>query len=184
MSELSKILTEANTEKWSLREIENQAARHGHKLNFTTAGKYLNGTHGRPTAEVIDAFAAVFGIQPSLLRFAAGIPASGEPFILPAEASQLTGPEREAIKHLVRVMVESKAHAAAPASRPRGERLPPSPGNRSYKLADGRDGAEGNIPLPADYYDLAAHPRTDSPGMREHAAGEQRGEESQDFPED
>jgi transcriptional regulator with XRE-family HTH domain len=39
---------------------------------------------------------------------------------------------------------------------------------------------DGNIPLPPDYYDLAAHPQVDSPSMREHANGLDRGEESQD----
>ncbi|MCO4276099.1 hypothetical protein NG701_16990 [Pseudarthrobacter sp. HLT3-5] len=39
---------------------------------------------------------------------------------------------------------------------------------------------DNNIPLPDDYLDLAAHPATDSSGRREHQAGRERGEESQD----
>lgn len=39
---------------------------------------------------------------------------------------------------------------------------------------------DNNIPLPQDYFDLAAHPATESSGRREHEAGRERGEESQE----
>lgn len=39
---------------------------------------------------------------------------------------------------------------------------------------------DNNIPLPEDYLDLAAHPATNSSGRREHDAGRERGEESQE----
>lgn len=42
------------------------------------------------------------------------------------------------------------------------------------------DYPDNNIPLPDDYDQLAAHPSTDSSGRREHAAGHERGEESQE----
>lgn len=38
----------------------------------------------------------------------------------------------------------------------------------------------GNIPLPDDFEQLAAHPATRSSGRREHEAGRERGEESQE----
>lgn len=40
--------------------------------------------------------------------------------------------------------------------------------------------ADNNIPLPSDYLDLAAHRATESAGRREHEAGRERGEESQE----
>ncbi|WP_252576021.1 hypothetical protein [Pseudarthrobacter cellobiosi] len=42
------------------------------------------------------------------------------------------------------------------------------------------DSFDNNIPLPEDYLDLAAHPATNSSGRREHDAGRERGEESQE----
>lgn len=39
---------------------------------------------------------------------------------------------------------------------------------------------DDNIPLPENYLDLAAHHATNSSGRREHDAGRERGEESQD----
>jgi hypothetical protein len=42
------------------------------------------------------------------------------------------------------------------------------------------DYPDNNIPLPKDYLELAAHPDTESSGRREHEAGRERGEESQD----
>ena len=42
------------------------------------------------------------------------------------------------------------------------------------------DYPDNNIPLPEHYLDLAAHPATESSGRREHEAGLERGEESQD----
>jgi hypothetical protein len=42
------------------------------------------------------------------------------------------------------------------------------------------DYQDNNIPLPADYLDLAAHPATDSSGRRAHESGRERGEESQE----
>lgn len=48
---------------------------------------------------------------------------------------------------------------------------------RSYEHETSDD---GNIPLPEDYVKLAAHPATDSSGRREHEAGRERGEESQE----
>jgi hypothetical protein len=43
-----------------------------------------------------------------------------------------------------------------------------------------QDYPDNDIPLPEHYLDLAAHPATDSSGRREHQAGRERGEESQD----
>jgi hypothetical protein len=42
------------------------------------------------------------------------------------------------------------------------------------------DYEDNNIPLPEDYLGLAAHPATDSSGRREHDAGRERGEDSQE----
>jgi len=43
---------------------------------------------------------------------------------------------------------------------------------------------DGVDSAPPDSFDLAAHPVTDSPSMREHSNGLDRGEESQEPPED
>lgn len=124
MTELSKLLNELNRNELSTRRIEDEAAKLGHKLNFTTAARYLSGRHPKnPSATVLDAFAAVFRVDPNRLRDAAGLPPLGEPFELPPEARALDPDERQAIINLVRVMARRKdgdgsdSRSAAPMSR-------------------------------------------------------------------
>lgn len=190
MSELSKILNEANINNWSLRDIEKQANKHGHKLNYSTAGKYLSGRHGEPTAEVLQAFADIFRLDVNDLRAASSLPSIGEPFILPAEAAQLTPAEREAIRNIIRVMIEEKRKAAIGmyiqghnAGQEAEKKERPAPITMQQSMD--RMSKYGDMkPLPKEFFDLAAHPISDLPGMREHAEGLERGEESQEQPDE
>ena len=123
MSGLSELLNALNSEhQWSTRDIEREAERHGHKISYATASRYLNGTHpSKPSAAILDAFAKVFGVDANLLREAAGQVVTGEPFELGPEAAALTGPQRDAIRHLVRVFLDTNQHhhtTTAQAPRP------------------------------------------------------------------
>ena len=119
MTGLSDELNRLNTEGWSNRDIERIANRHGHKLHNSTVSNYLAGRHAAPTARVLEAFAAVFGVDVNQLRDAAGMPSVGEPLDLGPESGRLTGPQREAIRHVVRVMLEQN-DALADRPQPHG----------------------------------------------------------------
>ena len=106
VSGLSDYLNSLNTDGWSLRRIAQEAERHGHQINHTTVRKYINGTHGTPSAEALAALAAAFRVGVNDMRAAADRPSVGEPLDLGPESGRLTGPQREAVRHVVRVMLE------------------------------------------------------------------------------
>lgn len=107
MSGLSDLLQHLNTEGWSSRRIEREAAKHGHQLSNATAAKYIKGNHpDRPNHETLQALADVFSTNVDRLRKAANLPSVGEPFELGPEFSRLSGPQREAIRTVARLFLE------------------------------------------------------------------------------
>lgn len=118
MTGLSDELNRLNTEGWSNRDIERIAKRHGHNLHNSTVSNYLAGRHATPTDRVLAAFAAVFGVDVNSLRTAAGMPGVDSPFDLGADGARLTGPQREAVRTVVRLYVEQND---ALADRPVGD---------------------------------------------------------------
>ena len=193
MTGLSDELNRLNTEEWSNRDIERIAERHGHKLHNSTVSNYLAGRHAKPTTRVLEAFAAVFGVDVNQLRGAAGLPPSGEPFDLGPDSARLTGAQREAIRTTVRLFVEQND---ALANRPQ-------PDGSTTGLIDtslGRSDADANAyhrqwgsknegPARVDWdrieprradYDRAADDSGPSLLEADDARAARRGEESQD----
>ena len=119
MSELSDYLNTHRPDGMSLRHIQKEAERRGHKLNFSTAGRYLAGDHRKPSEEVLQAFAAVFSVDVNILRELSNLGPTGEPFELGPEAAALTGPPRDAIRHLVRVFLDTNQHHHTTTETPR-----------------------------------------------------------------
>lgn len=116
VSKLSELLNQANRNNWSSRDIEREAQKRGHAITFSTISKYLNGKHGEPTHKVLHALSDTLGVDVNELRGAAGLPAAGESFVLPVEASRLTAEQRNAVLHVVRVMLnDNQQHSASPA---------------------------------------------------------------------
>lgn len=105
VSKLSELLNKANRQRWSTRTIEAEARKRGHTITYSTVAKYLSGKHGEPTHQVLLALSDTLGIDINQLRGAAGMPAAGESFVLPAEAARLNPEQRNAILHVVRVML-------------------------------------------------------------------------------
>lgn len=104
VSKLSDMLNAANAERQlSSRQIEAEAARHGHRISFSIASRYLRGDHpSAPSSEVVRALAAVFHLDPYKIRKAAGLrPVTGEPLELPEESAQLTTTQRQIVRSLV-----------------------------------------------------------------------------------
>lgn len=115
MSGLSDLLQHLNTEDWSSRRIEKEAAKHGHRLSNATASRYLGGKHPtRPSHETLQAFADLFGTDVQKLREAAGLPGGGTPFELGPEFSRLNGPQRDAIRTVARLYLEQNDELASP----------------------------------------------------------------------
>ena len=141
MTGLSDELNRLNTEGWSTREIERVAERHGHKLHYSTVSNYMSGRHAAPTGRVLEAFAAVFGVDVNHLRTSAGMPSVGEPLDLGPESSRLTGPQREAIRTTVRLFVEQNDALASHAQRDGATTRTSGPGLRllSDDVPDLRD---------------------------------------------
>lgn len=106
MSELSDYLNAHRPGGMSLRDIQREAERRGHKLNFSTAGRYLAGDHRTPSEEVLKAFAAVFSVNYQTLRNLSELGPTGDPFDLGPEAAALTGPQRDVIRRLVKVFLD------------------------------------------------------------------------------
>lgn len=154
MTGLSDELNRLNTEGWSTRDIERIAERHGHKLHYSTVSNYMGGRHAKPSPRVLDAFAAVFGVDVNQLRNVADLPSTGTHFDLGPDASRLTGPQRDVIRTTVRLFVE-----------------------QNDALAD-RPVADGATPTKGDYA-LAGH-TGHSKLERLDAEADRRGEESQD----
>lgn len=149
MSGLSDLLQHLNTEGWSSRRIEREAAKHGHQLSNATAAKYIRGNHpDRPGADTLQALADVFSTSVDQLREAAGLPGLGQPFELGADAARLTGPQREAIRTTVRLFIEQNDQLADRAV-PHGATTRTS-GRRLTLLSD--DAPEGleDLPYAAD----------------------------------
>src|SRR5690606_11684614 len=133
----------------------------GHKLHNSTVSNYLAGRHSKPTDRVLEAFAAVFGVDVNRLRRAAGLPGSGEAFELPPEASRLTGPQRELIRTAVRLFVEQNDALADRAQRD-GSTARVSP-LRPRLVSDNVDTRVLEMPFAAD-----EEKPGDDPGEDEH----------------
>lgn len=160
MSGLSDYLNSLNREGWSTRRISEEAEKRGHKLSNATASRYLSGKHGAPGQDVIEAFAAVFHVQPARVREAAGLPGLGQPFDLGADAARLTGPQREAIRTTVRLFVEQNdALADQPVPDGATGRL----SDRRPRLLGGEDPSILEMPYAAD-----AEKHGDDPGEDDH----------------
>lgn len=165
MTGLSDELNRLNTEGWSNRDIERIAKRHGHNLHNSTVSNYLAGRHATPTDRVLAAFAAVFGVDVNSLRTAAGMPGVDSPFDLGADGARLTGPQREAVRTVVRLYVEQNdALADRPvadgATTPR-RRLSAVPGTLSHAEREELYRDVDKIDLDAEPY-AAARPEDTS----------------------
>ena len=109
MTALSELLSAANVNGWSTREVARRAEKNGHKLSQATANVYLAGRHGVPTESVLAAFSDVLNIPIDKLRTAAGVPAgTGSPWTPPSEANRLDLRQRRALEELIRSMVTSE----------------------------------------------------------------------------
>lgn len=106
---VASLVDAAMTEKnLSSRDVEALTDRHGHRVSYSAVAKIRKGQLASPKRETLGALAVALSIPTRLLEQAADLKELGTPFLLPDYARRLSGPEREAIRNLIRVMAESK----------------------------------------------------------------------------
>jgi transcriptional regulator with XRE-family HTH domain len=133
MSALSDVLTTANTERLSARQLSRRARERGFTLNHDTAARYLRGDHGRPDESTLQALSTVLQVDLSVLRKAAGMPFDRtDPYQPPAEASRLSRRQRRAVDEIIRAMLEPEGvqdelAARRPRAARQGDLEPPRP---------------------------------------------------------
>lgn len=160
MTALSDLLQSLNRRDLSTRQIEAEAEKRGHRLNFATASRYLRGDHpAKPSAQVLAAFAAVFGTDVNRIREAAGQAPTADRFELPPEADMLNPDERRAVTELVRVMARQK-----------------KAGDGSEHSAPSMNNAAGSAAPQKDMYGLAADAGDESEGERLARESDERDE--------
>ncbi|MET3349601.1 UNVERIFIED_ORG: hypothetical protein ABID57_001273 [Arthrobacter sp. UYEF1] len=185
----------------SVRQLSMRAQERGFKVVDTTLNQIRNGTYKSVPSDVtIRAIAWLAGVSDEVAFTAAGQPVPGPPFAeeLPPGVDNLSLKSRKAALDMLRVLVDlekdadhagNTQHQDQPADATgtgsdardaRAGQKTPQPIFLNSGVARSSETHDGNIPLPEDYLDLAAHPATDSSGRREHDAGRERGEESQD----
>ncbi|WP_394524914.1 helix-turn-helix domain-containing protein [Paenarthrobacter nicotinovorans] len=170
------------------------AQRAGYTVTYTTINQIRQGTYKSiPREPTLRALAWLAGVDDSVAFTAAGQPAPGPPFAeeLPPGVDNLSPRSRKIMIDLARVLVDlEKAEDASNTTdqgqptdiRDAGKRRNPRSGqktNLASLLSDHDAPADGNIPLPDNWQDLAAYT-----GPTSHKDRERKwdgiGEESQD----
>ena len=127
VSALSRLLNEVNDlNPMSLRK---RAARIGDRISYATIGDYQRGTHAeRPDGATLLALAEAYDLDLADVQAAAGVGVGAGPWEPPAEVTQLSRRQQDAITELIMSMVErggsnedsaskaQKSHDAAAAS--------------------------------------------------------------------
>lgn len=118
------------------RAVSENARRHGHTIGHSQVHGYATGSTKKYKREAIEAIAAGIGIPSPQLLEAANFPREAEPFLLPEDAVILTPAEREAVRGVVRTMIETRrqvmgnADSTAPMNEPDDKVAPLRPEDR------------------------------------------------------
>ena len=105
VSALSRLLNEVNDlNPMSLRK---RAARIGDRISYATIGDYQRGTHAeRPDGATLLALAEAYDLDLADVQAAAGVGVGAGPWEPPAEVTQLSRRQQDAITELIMSMVE------------------------------------------------------------------------------
>ncbi|WP_343317736.1 hypothetical protein AAFM46_10850 [Arthrobacter sp. TMP15] len=176
----------------SVRQLGSIAKAHGHKVVYTTLGQIRSGTYkSTPTDETIRAIAWLAGVKDEVAFMAAGQPVPGPPFAeeLPPGVDNLPAKARKAAIDMLRVLVDMNKEVVGnveqhPTHMNQAGESPANPKAVKVPYVDPHahpdaDSA-GNIPLPANYFELAADGSRNL-GAEDDERWQKRGEESQDI---
>lgn len=113
MSELSERLKVANVDDLSAREI---ARRADNGVHHSTLSRLLNGKHGEPSPQALEALSIVLRVPLGELQELAGLPADTEPWVPTERARLLSDRQRRAIDELINAMTERQETSDGTAS--------------------------------------------------------------------
>ena len=146
------------------REVATAANRQGHQITHSRVYDYATGKTKTYKREVLEAIAVGARIPLDSLLRASGLPRESEPFVLPADATLLTPEEREAVRGVVKTMIQTRKQVMGNAEHP-------------TPIVDDTDEP---LPTQAEVLDMAAYrPAEDESDDRERRWAD-HGEESQD----
>ena len=172
----------------SVRQMSVMAKQHGYQITYTTLSQILSGTYKSVPKDVtLRAIAWLAGVKDEVAFMAAGQPVPGPPFAeeLPPGVDNLPAKARKAAIDMLRVLVDMNKEVVGNVNHPApnthaGES--PAPGVKTPYIDEHAhpDADEnGNVPLPANYYELAAD-GSRSYGAEEDARARERGEGTQE----
>ncbi|ALV45805.1 hypothetical protein MB46_10265 [Arthrobacter alpinus] len=175
----------------SVRQLGFKAQEHGFKMHGTTLNHLRNGTYKSvPSGDTIRAIAWLAGVSDEVAFMAAGQPVPGPPFAeeLPPGVDNLPAKARKAAIDMLRVLVDMNKEVVGnggdhPTHMNQAGESPASPKAKKVPYVDPHahpdaDSA-GNVPLPSNWYELAADSSRNY-GAEEVARASARGEETQD----
>ncbi|MGF6835891.1 hypothetical protein QF015_004092 [Paenarthrobacter sp. TE4293] len=169
------------------------AAKNGHQVTATTINQIRQGLYkSKPREGTLRALAWLAGVSDEVAFTAAGQTVPGPPFAeeLPPGVDNLSPKARKVVLDMVRVLVDLEKSADASNTdaeeqptdiRDAGKRRNARPGQKTGLAvvpANPDAPADGNIPLPENWQDLAAYTGPTRHKDRE-SEWAQRGEESQ-----
>lgn len=174
----------------SVRQMSILAKREGHAITYTTLSQILSGTYKSvPKDSTIRAIAWLAGVSEEVAFMAAGQPVPGPPFAeeLPPGVDNLPAKARKAAIDMLRVLVDMNKEVVGNEQHPthmnQAGESPASPKDKKVPYVDPHahpDADEyGRVPLPANYYELAASGHRNL-GAEDDARWQKRGEESQE----
>lgn len=184
----------ASRHQTSGRQLAFLAQKEGFTLATTTVNAIRQGTYKSvPTDETIRAIAWLAGVKDEVAFTAAGQPVPGPPFAeeLPPGVDNLPAKARKAAIDMLRVLVDMNKEVVGngrdhPTHTNQAGESPANP--KAAKVPDADPHAHpdadesGNIPLLANYYELAADSSRNY-GAEEATRASARGEESQETDE-
>lgn len=148
MSALSDLIAERNTKGWSQREIQRRMAAAGHRTSIATVNRCMRGNHGSQVdADTLRAFSDVLSIPMKDLLSALQLPniEIGPPFELDPDAAILDAQQRDAVRAVVRSMIQQNKRVAELESNQEYEHSRARESQRHYGLAAFEQGLGAGI---------------------------------------
>lgn len=105
MTTVGGLVTQAMTDQQlTTREVDRLTEQAGHRIAYSAVSRIRSGRQ-TPTTDQLNVLSRVLKVPLDKLRSAMGM---SDRFTLPEYADRLSTKEREAIRHIIQVMVESK----------------------------------------------------------------------------
>lgn len=108
MKTVGEIIRDAMDENnLSSRDVDRLTEEAGHRVAYSTVARIAKGTY-QPSIAQLRALAKALRIRLTILKDAAGVEDTGDPFVLPEYANKLSIAERDAVRNIIRLLAQSK----------------------------------------------------------------------------